>query len=203
MTRNQLQSWQRRASSQAARTAVKYLRIEENTERSQWGWPCWSRVNGKWEEESVICIVVNWVLLDILKRLSSFSVHNDLERIHTEKRKAAGQPSSAREESEAMPVWASGSRKEAGKRQGRVYPLCLKFNAAASVALTLLLNMFISFQSRTLIHIGLLWLMSPTRCGHSENVRGTRMQPAQLPSISCNQMTLVTSSLLILLSLYL
>lgn len=55
-----------------------------------------------------------------------------------------------------MPVWVGGSRKDAGKRKGRVYPLCLKFNAAASVALTLLINMFVSFQSRTLIHIGLL-----------------------------------------------
>lgn len=104
----------------------------------------------------MLCIIVSWVLLDILKRLSSFSVHNDLDRIHTGSRKAAGQPSSAGEETEAMPVWVDGSRKDAGKRKGRVYPLCLKFNTAASVALTLLINMFISFQSRTLIHIGLL-----------------------------------------------
>lgn len=83
-------------------------------------------------------------------------MHNDSERIHTEKRKAAGQPSSAGEETEAMSVWVGGGRKDAGKRKGRVYPLCLKFIAAASLALTLLINMFISFQSRTLIHIGLL-----------------------------------------------
>lgn len=69
-------------------------------------------------------------------------MHNDLERIHTEKRKAAGQSSSAGEESEAMPVRVGGGRKDAGKMKGRVYPLCLNFNTAALLALTLLINVY-------------------------------------------------------------
>lgn len=93
-------------------------------------------------------------------------------------------------------VIVGGSSEDTGTGKGGVYPLCLTLNVATSLAVTLHVNKPVSFQSRTFICIARLWLSSTTHCGHWENVRGMRMQPAQLPSVSVSwsQMSLVPSS---------